>query len=515
MEPVAYRVGAMVAALSAVDDGRVYGIMLTASHNPVDDNGVKIIGPDGGILPSRWEAMAEELMSTPLSGLQGALEKYLPLTNRASARGRIAVGRDTRPSGKELVKAVQEGAAIFRAEIIDLDLVTTPECHSALATLNKSELRLGATHLQNKYIDGLAGHFMNLMGAGESKGLRTSFSSQSPVVVDCANGIGAQKMYALMEKLPCCFFNLVNDAPTPEAILNDKCGADFVKSNGKPPSMIEDIRPWGHFASLDGDADRLVYFTFDDSHQFLLLDGDRIAALFALTFKTLLERAGLADRIQLGVIQTAYANGAATSYLEGVLGVPVHFTSTGVKYLHKAAETCFDVGIYFEANGHGTVLAKPFVLEMLLECTGAQEKGLVKIPVGEAARTLQRLLSLSNQLVGDGIADLLLVEAMLRIMNLDIKTWAGLYTERPSTLVKINVNDRTKIVTTDADRKVVKPLGLQEEIDVILKTVADGRAFARPSGTEDVVRIYCEASTKEHAKHLSHEVQSLLAKYNL
>ena len=36
-------------------------------------------------------------------------------------------------------------------------------------------------------------------------------------------------------------------------------------------------------------------------------------------------------------------------------GVPVACTSTGVKYLHHKAAS-FDIGVYFEANGHGTVL---------------------------------------------------------------------------------------------------------------------------------------------------------------
>lgn len=34
--------------------------------------------------------------------------------------------------------------------------------------------------------------------------------------------------------------------------------------------------------------------------------------------------------------------------------VPVHCTKTGVKHLHRKAQE-FDVGVYFEANGHGTV----------------------------------------------------------------------------------------------------------------------------------------------------------------
>lgn len=39
-------------------------------------------------------------------------------------------------------------------------------------------------------------------------------------------------------------------------------------------------------------------------------------------------------------------------------------TPTGVKYLHEAAHR-YDVGVYFEANGHGTVLfSKAFLGQM-------------------------------------------------------------------------------------------------------------------------------------------------------
>lgn len=33
------------------------------------------------------------------------------------------------------------------------------------------------------------------------------------------------------------------------------------------------------YASFDGDADRIVYFFFDDNNKFHLLDGDKIATL--------------------------------------------------------------------------------------------------------------------------------------------------------------------------------------------------------------------------------------------
>jgi phosphomannomutase len=39
------------------------GVMITASHNLYEDNGVKIIEPNGGMLVQRWEEMMEHLVN--------------------------------------------------------------------------------------------------------------------------------------------------------------------------------------------------------------------------------------------------------------------------------------------------------------------------------------------------------------------------------------------------------------------------------------------------------------------
>ena len=70
--------------------------------------------------------------------------------------------------------------------------------------------------------------------------------------------------------------------------------------------------------------------------------------------------------MQVGMVQTAYANGAGTTFITDTLGLAVACTPTGVKHLHGAAEK-FDIGIYFEANGHGTVLFQRKLLQQLQE----------------------------------------------------------------------------------------------------------------------------------------------------
>lgn len=154
------------------------------------------------------------------------------------------------------------------------------------------------------------------------------------------------------------------------------------------------LHPGPRCLSFDGDADRIVFFYAQSgTGAFSLLDGDKIACLCAAELKALLlavskqtqpaapapapvPNSGVSSEeppafvlpgygpVTLGVVQTAYANGASTAYLRAELGGPpgppveVVCTKTGVKYLHKAAEE-FDIGVYYEANGHGTVLFHP------------------------------------------------------------------------------------------------------------------------------------------------------------
>lgn len=89
------------------------------------------------------------------------------------------------------------------------------------------------------------------------------------------------------------------------------------------------------------------------------------------------------------------------------------FTLTGVKHLHhKAME--FDIGIYFEANGHGTVLFSQHAIETFQKM--CEDKKLSD-EYREAAQQLLAMSQLINQAVGDAISDLLLVEIILVHMS--------------------------------------------------------------------------------------------------
>jgi len=280
-----------------------------------------------------------------------------------------------------------------------------------------------------------------------------------------------------------------------------------VKTQQRAPPSSK-AGPLERCASLDGDADRIVFHFLDAAGKFNLLDGDRIATLAAVFLADLGRQSGLAEQLSIGVVQTAYANGASTAYITGSLNLPVVCTPTGVKHLHHAA-TRFDVGVYFEANGHGTILFSPGALRAIATHepqSPAQESAL---------ETLQALTDLINQTVGDALSDLLLVEVILAHKGWDVTDWLATYTDLPNRLVKVEVRDRGIFKAVDAERKLEEPRGIQEEIDKLVGKYEQGRSFARASGTEDAVRVYAEARGRSEADMLAQKVAAAVRQYGV
>lgn len=247
----------------------------------------------------------------------------------------------------------------------------------------------------------------------------------------------------------------------------------------------------------------MVYYFKDSSNTFHLLDGDRIATLVASFLGDLVRQSGLADNLKIGVVQTAYANGAATHYVEQNLKLKVDCTNTGVKYLHHAAEK-LDIGVYFEANGHGTVIFSHDTLDVIAkhEPKNPGQK--------EALDVLRATVELINQAVGDALSDLLLVEVVLAHKSWGPQEWLSTYNDLPNRLLKVTVADRNIFQATDAERRLVKPEGVQAKIDQEVQKVRQGRSFARASGTEDAVRVYAEAATRAEADGLARKVAEIV-----
>ena len=163
--------------------------------------------------------------------------------------------------------------------------------------------------------------------------------------------------------------------------------------------------------------------------------------------------------------------------------------------MHHAALQ-FDIGIYFEANGHGTVLFSDACLQELAKTSD----GFLSI-----------LPTLINPAVGDAISDLLLVDLLLRQLGWNLEDWnTQFFTDLPSRQLKVKVADRSIIKCNDNETQCVAPASMQPALDEAMKSVPQGRCFVRPSGTEDVVRVYAEAATRQDADRLATETAKLV-----
>ena len=194
------------------------------------------------------------------------------------------------------------------------------------------------------------------------------------------------------------------------------------------------------------------------------------------------------------MVNTAYANSRASEYLDKnkihVVCVP-----TGVKNAEPIAHQ-YTIGANDEPNGHGTVQINWSELDKALE---GKEDEL-------ACKKLKALLRISNPFVGDAIANLLLIEAILRDKSFSIDDFSGIYRDNPSQMFKAVVSDRTKFKVIKDESRLTQPSGLQDFIDQASKQIDGGRAFVRPSGTEDILRLYVEATERSNVKVLADQI---------
>lgn len=507
------------------------GFMITASHNPAADNGFKIIDIDGGMLTASWEhwctAAANAETGSALVDVAKECVKTLEIDNVpdfSSPCGLVLLGRDTRGSGSVIEAAATDILSdVLGINFTSFGVLTTPQLHFLVENANKSGA--SAEHLNlDAYNEQILSSMEDLFAFLQDGETGAGIAPQR-LVVDCANGVGALGMQRLLsysassakgDVLSKHFsIVLVNSDVENSGALNERCGADYAKQHAAPSEAMqkwvqagsgETNSPAAHFYCLDGDADRIVAFLFEQTRgeAWTLLDGDRFAILYAMLLHKWIGVEQMKE-LDVGVVQTAYANGASTEFLDAQLHIPVFIAATGVKNLHPVAHAR-DIGVYFEANGHGTVLFSDKI------CSGASNSALSKL-----LPLLRSLRGLLSQVCGDAIGDMLMCEVALQALGMTFEGWAGLYTDRPCKQVKVTVEHPKRITNTPDEQRALSPDGMQEAIDAAvsqaLSTTRAARSFVRPSGTEPVVRVYAEASTPAVCDSLCAQVCSIVERH--
>ena len=228
---------------------------------------------------------------------------------------RIAIGRDMRVSGPQMVAALTEGATDGGAEVLDIGQIGTEMLYFAVGSLElDGGITCTASHNPKEYTgfkivragalpvggdSGLAevrdralkgfGEVVR-KGSVEKKDIWPAFlervlsfidpSAVKPlrVVVDAANGMGGRMLEPVLERLPQidavrCYFEPDGSFPNhePNPLLPEN--REFIVAKVKEENADLGI-------AFDGDADRC--FFVDEMGEFV--PGDFVTALFAETF---------------------------------------------------------------------------------------------------------------------------------------------------------------------------------------------------------------------------------------
>ncbi|RKP17681.1 hypothetical protein ROZALSC1DRAFT_30549, partial [Rozella allomycis CSF55] len=178
---------------------------------------IKIVDPLGEMLESKWEEIAVEIVNS-----NNLTQTFLDVTNRLNighdTLSNVLIARDTRPSGEELANAAIEGASAIKCQVSNFGLLTTPQCHYLVRSLNT--LPPYGDPSEN-------GYFTKFSTAYEMSGKKPS-----SLVVDAANGVGGAKMKEMINCIGSSInATVINDG---DGVLNHLCGSDHVKVTQSP-----------------------------------------------------------------------------------------------------------------------------------------------------------------------------------------------------------------------------------------------------------------------------------------
>jgi phosphoglucosamine mutase len=206
-------------AFVAAADG-VPAAIVSASHNPWSDNGVKVIGADGRKLPDAAEAAIEAELETSSSFVTFATRRDTRLAD-AQDSGELAA-----------LAAIDTGTASFEADAPSADAYAT--------------------------------HLLSTLGDRRLDGLE--------VVLDCANGAGFDVGPRVLRAAG-ANVRVLHAAPDGRNI-NDGCGSTHPELLRR--TVVEQGAALG--LALDGDGDRVI--AVDERGE--LVDGDQLMTMTAI-----------------------------------------------------------------------------------------------------------------------------------------------------------------------------------------------------------------------------------------
>jgi phosphoglucosamine mutase len=409
---------------------------------------------------------------TPGLAAQVGRGAAIVLSKRLGPHPRFIIGRDTRVSGQMLEAALVAGITSGGGDVETLGVVPTPAIAALvvergadagvvvsashnpfadngikffngdgfkLSDDEEAEVEEHVLHHDLKSLTGDAiGRVTIVDGAVESYVARLTAAipldlSGMRVAVDCANG-------AMHRAAPLGLAESGAEVTVffdePDGVnINDGCGSTHLHA------LQKHVKAGGFDLGLafDGDGDRVLAIDGDGE----LVDGDFVIAILAGHLK----RNG---RLRHETVVTTVMTNLGFHLAMQREGIEVLTTAVGDRY----------------------VLAEMVKGDYLL---GGEQSG--------------HIINRDVSTTGDGLATALLLLQALREMDVPLSEAAKIMTRLPQHLLNVPVGDKDALDDADAVWKAIEA----EEV----RLGGQGRILVRPSGTEPLVRVMCEAASGE------------------
>jgi phosphomannomutase len=177
----------------------------------------------------------------------------------------------------------------------------------------------------------------------------------------------------------------------------------------------------------------------------------------------------------------------------------------GIKNLQRESKK-FDLSICYEYNGQGTI----YINKELTVKFGKLSSLIETSKDSQIIELFQLFIALFNSTTSDGVANLLNIESILKIMNLSINEVYNFYEEIPYKMIDIEINDINKFIINDEDNKLIEPKNIQKRIDELTKKYDKCRIFLIPSENDNILRLYIESDCEKNNETIEEEIKNLL-----
>ena len=277
--------GMLAALRSRAAGGQFIGLMITASHNPEIDNGIKLTDPSGYMLSQEWEPLAEALANavSEAEAMEVVTSIYSHFNFDETGPAFVIIGRDSRPHSGRLSDLVKSGAEAMSCCVLDLGEVTTPQLHFSVQKANQRATNsscsfvfdeLTAETALKEYFDTLSSGFMQLLSSiplleASGTGMETTKINMD-LIIDASFGVGTKAALDITKYLE------KYSELTVSLDIRNMCGEGCV-NEGAPDA-------WGCLLTfaIFANGQHSLYFPFSFHSTFSFLSERIISLIFLL-----------------------------------------------------------------------------------------------------------------------------------------------------------------------------------------------------------------------------------------